>query len=185
MKKQYDKSSFAKLFKELYGQNPDKWNRLLEANKTKYSEAPKPTKQNRQVMSSEAFGKLLRINQKQFDDFSRKADAQVNKPKSIRINGETLGQNRRTNQRNKNADTSFVDSEAISSFNIKDNNDGTKDVTIKYTSGNKEYLYPDVPANVANGMYAAPSKGSYAQDVIKQYSDYSNPKVQEKIREGN
>lgn len=176
---------FKKLFKELYGQDPYKWNKLLQAHKTKYSETPRPTKQNRQVMSSEAFGKLLRINQKQFDDFGKKQNATVNKPKSIRINNETLGQNKRTNQRNKNAETTFVDSAAVDSFNMKDNHDGTKDVTIKFNGGNKEYLYPDVPTNVANGLYAAPSKGGYVEGVLSGYSDYNNPKVQAKIREGN
>lgn len=175
---------FKKLFRELYGANPDKWNKLLQANKTTYSDTPSPTKQNRQVMSSDAFGKLLKINQKQFDDFGKKRDASVSKPKSIRINGQTLEQNRKDNQKNKNSETTFTDSSAVNSFNIKDNNDGTKDVTIKFTSGNKEYLYPDLPANVANGLYAAPSKGSYVGRVISNYSDYENPKVQEKIRAG-
>ena len=65
---------------------------------------------------------------------------------------------------------------------MKDNNDGTKDVSITFKGGGKDYLYPDVPTNVANGLYAAPSKGSYVSDVISHYSDYSNPKVQAKIR---
>ena len=176
---------FKKLFKELYGQNPDKWNKVLQAKKTVYSEKPRPTKQNRQVMTSDAFSKLLKINQKQFQDFGKKADATINRPKSIRINNETLAQNRSQNQRNKNAETTFVDSSAIQSFNLKDNNDGTKDVNIQFVGGGKDYLYPDVPANVANGLYAAPSKGSYVGEVISRYSDYSNPKVQKKIREGN
>ena len=176
---------FKKLFRELYGQDPDKWNKLLQAHKTKYSETPRPTKQNRQVMTSEAFSKLLKINQRQFDDFGKKQDATVNKPKSIRINDETLGQNRRTNQRNKNANVTIADSSAVDTFSMKDNNDGTKDVTIKFNGGKKEYLYPDVPTNVANGLYAAPSKGGYVQGVLDHYSDYSNPKVQAKIREGS
>lgn len=179
-----DNSDFKKLFKELYGANPDKWNRLLQANKTTYSDTPSPTKQNRQVMSSDAFSKLLKINQKQFDGFGKKRDASVSKPKSIRINGQTLEQNRKDNQRNKNAETTFTDSSAVNNFNIKDNQDGTKDVTIQFNNNNKHYLYPDVPANVANGLYAAPSKGSYVGRVISNYSDINNPKVQEKIRNG-
>lgn len=178
---------FRKLFKNLYTANPDKWNRVLQAKKN-YSGSKQSEnvygKQNRQVISSEAFGKLLRINQKQFEDFGKKQNATVNKPKSIRINNETLAQNRRTNQRNKNAEATFVDSSAVDSFNMKDNHDGTKDVSITFKGGGKDYLYPDVPANVANGLYAAPSKGSYVVDVISSYSDYSNPKVQAKIREG-
>jgi len=177
---------FRKLFKNLYIANPDKWNRVLQAKKnysgTRQSENVYG-KQNRQVISSEAFGKLLRINQKQFEDFSKKQNATVNRPKSIRINNETLAQNRRTDQRNRNAETSFVDSSAIDSFNMKDNNDGTKDVSIIFKGGGKDYLYPDVPTNVANGLYAAPSKGSYVSDVISRYSDYSNPKVQAKIHQ--
>lgn len=173
---------FKKLFKELYGQDPYKWNKLLQAHKTKYSETPRPTKQNRQAMTSEAFGKLLKINQHQFDDFGKKQNATINKPKSVRINDETLGKNRRTNQRNANANLTIVDSSAVDSFNMKDNHDGTKDVSITFKGGGKDYLYPDVPTNVANGLYAAPSKGSYVSDVISHYSDYSNPKVQAKIR---
>ena len=177
---------FRKLFKNLYTANPDKWNRVLQAKKN-YSGSKQSEnvygKQNRQVISSEAFGKLLRINQKQFEDFGKKQDATVNRPKSIRINNETLAQNRRTNQRNKNAEATFVDSSAVASFNMKDNHDGTKDVSIVFQGGDgKDYLYPDVPNNVANGLYAAPSKGSYVADVISNYSDYSNPKVQAKIR---
>lgn len=175
-----DNQDFKKLFKELYGQNPDKWNKLLQAHKTTYSAKTKPTNQNRQVMTSDAFSKLLKINQTQFKDFGKKQDATVNKPKSIRINGNTLGQTRKENK--KGTKTTYVDSSAIDSFNLKDNNDGTKDVNITFKGGNKEYLYPDVPVNVANGLYAAPSKGSYVENVISEYSDYSNPKVLEKIR---
>lgn len=179
---------FRKLFKNLYTANPTKWDKVLQAKKN-YSGSKQSDnvygKQNRQVISSEAFGKLVRLNQKQFEDFGKKQNATVNKPKSIRINNETLAQNRRENQRNKNAEATFVDSSAVDSFNMKDNHNGTKDVTIKFTNGDKEYLYPDVPTNVANGLYAAPSKGSYVQDVISGYSDVSNPKVQAKIRKGN
>lgn len=179
---------FRKLFKNLYTANPTKWDKVLQAKKnysgTKQSENVYG-KQNRQAISSEAFDKLVRLNQKQFEDFGKKQNAKVNKPQSIRINNETLGQNKSTNQRNANANTTFVDSSAVDNFSMKNNNDGTKDVTIKFTSGNKEYLYPDVPANVANGLYAAPSKGSYVENVISGYSDITNPKVQQKIREGN
>lgn len=179
---------FRKLFKNLYTANPAKWNKVLEARKnykgTKQSDNVYG-KQNRQVMTSDAFGKLLRINQNQFEKFGKKSDATINRPKSIRINNETLSQNRSQNQRNKNAETTFVDSSAVQSFNLKDNKDGTKDVSIQFVGGDKDYLYPDVPVNVANGLYAAPSKGSYVGEVISRYSDYSNPKVQKKIREGN
>lgn len=181
------KEEFGKLFKNMYTANPKQWDKVLEA-KRNYSGSKKSeknySKQNRQAMTQESFKKLLRLDYDQFQDFSRKADTTVNKPKSIRINGETLQKNKDTNQRNKNADTSFVDSSAVDSFSMKDNGDGTKDVTIVYTSGNKDYLYPDVPKNIANAFYAAPSKGSFAYRVISNYSDYSNPKVQQKIREG-
>lgn len=179
---------FRKLFKNLYTANPTKWNKVLDAKKnykgTKQSDNVYG-KQNRQVISSDAFSKLLKINQNQFEKFGNKQDATVERPKSIRINNETLTQNRSENQRNRNAETTFVDSTAVDSFNIKNNNDGTKDVNIRFVGGNKEYLYPDVPNNVADGLYAAPSKGTYVGDVISRYSDYTNPKVQKKIREGN
>ena len=86
---------FRKLFKNLYTANPTKWNKVLQAKKnysgTKQSENVYG-KQNRQAISSEAFGKLVRLNQKQFEDFGKKQNAKVNKPQSIRINNETLGQ---------------------------------------------------------------------------------------------
>lgn len=190
-KKTMDRSSFQKIFKELYTVNPSLWNNILEkSGKTVYSKKGTTTRNNprkvdRQSMSTKAFDSLMNIDYNKFNDFSRKSDAQINKPKSIRVNGDTLGKLRTENQRNKNAeDVSYVDSSAVDSFNIKDNNDGTKDVTVKFTSGNKNYLYPNVPTNVANGMYAAPSKGTYMQEVLSNYSDYSNPKVQERIRSG-
>lgn len=174
------KEEFAKLFKRLYSSNPEQWNKVLEAKRSNTT----PTKQNRQAMTQDAFKSLLKRDYTQFQNFSKKADATVNKPKSIRINDQTLQQNRDTNQRNKDADTSFVDSSAVDSFTLNDNGDGTKDVTIVYNGSNKEYLYPDVPKNIANAFYAAPSKGSFAHNVISRFSDYSNPKVQKKIREG-
>ena len=182
-----DKSSFQKLFKEMYSINPAKWNSILEASgKTNFSKKAKPKKIDRQTMGSQAFDKLMHIDYQKFQDFGKKQDAQVNKPKSIRVNNQTLGQLRKNNQRNSNANVEYVDSEAVNNFNVKDNHDGTKDVTVVFQGGNgKGYLYPDVPANVANGMYAAPSKGGYVYNVLSQYSDYSNPKVQQKIRSGN
>lgn len=190
-KKTMDRSSFQKLFRELYTVNPVLWNSILEkSGKTVYSKKGTTTRGNtrkvdRQSMSTRAFDSLMNIDYDKFNDFSRKSDAQIHRPKSIRVNDETLGKLRRENQRNKNAfDVSYADSAAVDSFNIKDNGDGTKDVTVKFTSGDKDYLYPDVPANVANGMYAAPSKGAYMQNVMSRYSDYSNPKVQAKIRQG-
>lgn len=187
-----DRSSFQKLFRELYTVNPSLWDSILEkSGRTVYSKKGTTTrgktrKIDRQSMNTKAFDSLMNIDYNKFHDFSRKSEAQINRPKSIRVNGDTLGKLRTENQRNKNVqDVSYVDSSAVDSFNIKDNGDGTKDVTVKFTSGNKEYLYPDVPSNVANGMYAAPSKGSYMQNVIKKYSDYSNPKVQAQIRQGN
>ena len=180
-----NKQDLKKLFKELYGQDPYKWNKLLEANKTKYSAQPAQNTQNKSVMTSDAFSKLLHINQHQFEDFGKKQDATINKPKSIRINNQTLAQNKLDGDKNKKAQTTIADSSAVDSFNMKDNHDGTKDVSITFKGGGKDYLYPDVPTNVANGLYAAPSKGSYVSDVISNYADYSNPKVQAKIRKGN
>lgn len=182
-----DRSSFQKLFKEMYQVNPQKWNELLtKAGKTTYSAKPKHpnSKINRQSMGSRAFDKLMNIDYNTFKDFGKKSESEVHRPKSIRINDMTLNKMRNTNMRNSNADTTFVDSSAIQNFKIQDAGNGKKDVTIQFNNNDKEYLYPDVPANVANGLYAAPSKGSYVGDVISRYSDYSNPKVQEKIREG-
>ena len=177
-----DKSSFQKLFKELYGMNPKTWNTVLEKSKTKFSETPKPSKQNRQAMSQDAFKSLLKQDYKTFQDFGKKADATINRPKSVRINGETLQQNKNRNQKNKDATISAVDSSAVERFRETENNDGPRDVTVKFTTGDKEYLYPDVPSNVAQAFYVAPSKGSFVIRVLSDYSDYSNPKVQEKIR---
>lgn len=190
-KKTIDRSSFQKLFKELYTVNPSLWDSILEkSGRTVYSKKGtttkgRPRKVDRQSMSTRAFDSLMNIDYNKFQEFSRKSEAQINRPKSIRVNGDTLGKLRTENQRNKNAqDVSYVDSSAVDSFRISDNGDGTKDVSVKFTSGNKEYIFPNVPSNVANGMYAAPSKGSYMQNVIKKYSDYSSPKVQAKLRQG-
>ncbi len=171
----------------MYSINPQKWNKILQASgKTSFSKTAKPNKIDRQSMGSNAFNRLMNIDYQHFDKFGKKQDATVNRPKSIRINGATLQNTRDTNQRNKNAKVEYVDSSAVNNFNVKDNQDGTKDVTVQFQGGDgKSYLYPDVPANVANGMYAAPSKGSYVHNVLSHYSDISNPKVQQKIREGN
>ena len=191
--KTLDKSSFQKLFREMYSVNPDKWNEILtKTGKTMFSKKGTTTRGNprkidRQTMGSKAFDKLMHIDYQKFQDFGKKQDAQVNRPKSIRVNNQTLGQLRMTNQRNTGAkNVEYVDSAAVNNFNVKDNHDGTKDVSIVFQGGDgKEYLYPDVPANVANGLYAAPSKGGFVQNVLSRYSDYNNPKVQQKIREGN
>jgi len=179
-----DKSSFQKLFKEMYQINPSQWNNLLtKAGKTVYSAKPKNanSKINRQSMASNAFDKLMKIDYK---NFGNKQNATINKPKSICINDMTLGKMRDTNMKDSNAKTTFTDSSAIQQFRIDDAANGKKDVTIQFVGGGKDYLYPNVPANVANGLYTAPSKGSYVENVISKYSDYSNPKVQQKIREG-
>lgn len=181
-----DRSSFQKLFKEMYSANPATWNKILQASgKTKFSNGTTPRKQNmKKGMGNAAFDKLMHADFRSFQDFGKKQDATVNRPKSIRLNNQTLGQFQKSKA--KKVDTEYVDSEAVNNFNIKDNQDGTKDVTIVFQGGDgKGYLYPDVPANVANGMYAAPSKGGYVHNVLSHYSDISNPKVQQKIRSGN
>lgn len=172
-----DKSSFRKLFKELYGANPKKWDNIIKATKTKFSEMPAPTKANREAITSDSFKKLIGI------DFKRQADKSVKSPKSIRINNQTLAQFRNGEDTEK-ADVSFVNSSAVNSYAIDRNNDGTVDMTIQFVNNPKEYLYPDIPQNVAQGMAAAPSKGSYVGNVISRFADYNNPKVQAKIREG-
>lgn len=180
-----DKSSFQKLFKELYGMNPTKWNTVLEKSKTKFSETPKPSKQNRQAMTQDAFKSLLKQDYKTFQSFGKKADATVNKPKSVRINDETLQQNKNTNQRNTNAEISSVDSTAVDSFRVVSRDNKTKDVIINFVGGTHGYMYPSVPNNVAVGLYAAPSKGSYVRNVIDKYSNIDDPHVQEYIASGN
>lgn len=175
------KEEFSKLFKRLYSSNPQAWNKVLESKRANTA----PTKQNRQAMTQEAFKSLLKRDYNQFQDFSRKADATVNKPKSIRINGETLQKNKNTNQRNKNAETSYVDSSAVDSFEVHSRDGKTKDVVINFVGGEHGYMYPSVPNNVANGLYAAPSKGSYVNKVLERYSNINDPHVQEYIASGN
>lgn len=177
-----DKSSFQKLFKEMYQVNPDRWNELLtKAGKTTFSaKGKKPYKINRQSMGSNAFRTLMNIDYSKFKDQGKKQQQEVIRPKSVRINGMTLPQIRNQNNRNANAETSFVDSSAVESFRYDPEK---KNLDIKFVGGNKEYRYPDVPRSVANGLYAAPSKGAYVNSVVSRYSDISNPEVQKKIKE--
>lgn len=172
-----DKSSFQKLFKEMYSVNPEKWNQLLtKAGKTVYSTKSKPKKIDRQTIGSAAFDKLMHIDYKTFDKMNKK---QNHKPKSIRVNNQTLGQLRKNNQGNSNAkNVEFVDSSAIESFKYDPEK---KNLDIKFVNGNKEYRYPKVPKNVADGLYAAPSKGAYVQKVVSDYSNINDPEVQKKI----
>lgn len=177
-----DKAEAKKLFNKLYSINPKLWNQILNKSGTKYSNSTNAKDTN--VINSKSFKELQKQSLNEYKTNSGKQSATVNKPKSIRINNETLGKYR-SNDSNKSDNTTFVDSAAISSFTIENNEDGTKDVTINFTNNSKDYLYPDVPKNVADGMYSAPSKGSYVYNVISKYSDYNNPKVQSKIRGGN
>lgn len=175
-----NKSSFQKLFKEMYSVNPEKWNTLLtKAGKTVYSTKSKPKKIDRQTMGSAAFDKLMHIDYKTFDSMNKKQNQEINKPKSIRVNNQTLGQLRKNNQRNANAkNVEFVDSSAIESFKYDPEK---KNLDIKFANGNKEYRYPKVPKNVADGLHAAPSKGAYVQKVVDGYSNINDPEVQKKI----
>lgn len=43
----------------------------------------------------------------------------------------------------------------------------TEKLTIKYTSGNKEYDFPDVPPEVVTEFLDSPSKGKYLAHVIR------------------
>lgn len=183
-KDKLDRSSFQKLAKELYRANPDTWNNILtKSGKTVYSQGKDNNKkQTRQVFNSKAYGNLMKKYYDTFQKFGNKKDQHVQKPKSIRINNETITQNRAKNQRNTNAETSYVDSSAVESFRY---DPAKKNLTIQFTSGPKEYLYPEVPQNVVNGLYAAPSKGIYVDRVISQYSDIKHPEVQKKIRQGD
>ena len=180
-----DRSSFQKLFKEMYQVNPNKWNELLtKAGRTTFSAKGKPNKINRQSMGSNAFQKLMNIDYSKFKDQGNKQRQEVVRPKSVRINGMTLPQVRSQNNRNANAETSFVDSSAVESFEVLPRDAKTKDVIINFQGGDHGYMYPSVPNNVANGLYAAPSKGSYVNQVIDQYSNINDPHVQEYIANG-
>lgn len=167
----------------MYQVNPNKWNELLtKAGKTTFSAKEKPSKINRQSMGSNAFQTLMKIDYSKFKDQGNKQQQEVIRPKSVRINGMALPQVKNQNMRNANAETSFVDSSAVESFHYDPEK---KNLDIKFVGGDKEYRYPDVPRNVANGLYAAPSKGAYVNSVVSRYSDISNPEVQKKIKEGN
>lgn len=183
-----DKSSFQKLFKEMYQVNPNKWNELLaKAGKTTFSAKEKPNKINRQSMGSNAFQKLMNIDYSKFKDQGNKQQQEVIRPKSVRINGMTLPQIRSQNNRNANAETSFVDSSAVESIRAQPRGDGSdnKDVIIQFVGGEHPYMYPNVSKNVLNGLYAAPSKGAFVNKVLSRFSDVSDPHVQKFIREGN
>ena len=86
------------------------------------------------------------------------------------------GGNRKANQ------VAQVDSSAVDKINY---NPETKDLNVTYAGNPKEYLYPNVPKKVVQAFLMSPSKGAFANKVISRYSDYSNPRVQQKIREGN
>lgn len=169
----------------MYQVNPNKWNELLtKAGRTTFSAKGKPSKINRQSMGSNAFQKLMNIDYSKFKDQGNKQQQEVVRPKSVRINGMTLSQTRNQNNRNANAETSFVDSSAVEAFEVLPRDAKTKDVIINFKGGDHGYMYPSVPNNVVNGLYAAPSKGSYVNQVIDQYSDVNDPHVQEYIANG-
>lgn len=70
---------------------------------------------------------------------------------------------------------SFGDQEHINMVNSSciDNieyNRETGDTFVKFRNNNKEYLFPDVPEDVVDGIKSAPSKGKYYHANIKQYS---------------
>lgn len=182
-----DRSSFQKLFKEMYGMNPKMWNDVLtKSGKTIYSVKPAATEQNKETMSSKAFNKLMNIDYDKFKEFGKKQDAKVDRPKSIRIDNQTL-QQARNNIVNSSSDPNnveFVDSSAVEAFEVVPRDAKTKDVIINFKGGDHGYMYPSVPNNVANGLYAAPSKGSYVSQVIDQYSNINDPHVQEYIANG-
>jgi hypothetical protein len=178
------KEEFSKLFREMYEINPKQWDSVLTAaGKTVFSKKEyHPSNAN--TIGNKAYKKLLGIDYNKFKKDGNKQSSTWNKPQSVRLNGETLQKFRDKYDNISNPVVSNVDSSAVAKFRIDDLGNGNKDVTIQYTDSPKEYLYPDVPANVADGMFSAPSKGSYAYRVISNYSDYSNPRVQEKIRSG-
>lgn len=43
-------------------------------------------------------------------------------------------------------------------------------LSIQFTSGSEFYSYPGVPQQIFDGLLAAPSKGTYFDQYIRQYS---------------
>ena len=176
-----DKAELRKLFMNMYSGNTNAWGAISKRFKREDLQGKKKLK--RESESFPAFSKLIQSNIKAVQSNQNKQDWNVSKPQSIRINQQTFGQMQRDTGGNRKANqVAQVNSSAVDKINY---NPETKDLNVTYAGNPKEYLYPNVPKKVVQAFMMAPSKGAFANKVISQYSDYSNPRVQEKIREGN
>lgn len=176
-----DRAELRKLFMNMYSGNTNAWGAISKRFKREDLQGKKKLK--RESESFPAFDSLIKASEKTVKQNQNKQDWNVSKPQSIRINQKTFGQMEKLKGGNRTPETvRHVNSAAVDSINY---NPETKDLTVVYTDSPKEYLYPEVPKRVVQAFMMAPSKGAFANKVISKYSDYSNPRVQEKIREGN
>lgn len=176
-----DRAELRKLFMNMYSGNTNAWGAISKRFKREDIQGKKKLK--RESESFPAFGKLIQSNIKAVQSNQNKQDWNISKPQSIRVNNQTFGQMQRDKGGNRKANqVAQVNSSAVDKINY---NPETKDLNVTYAGSSKEYLYPDVPKKVVQAFMMSPSKGAFANKVISKYSDYSNPRVQQKIREGN
>lgn len=176
-----DKAELRKLFTNLYRGNTNAWGAISKRFKREDLQGKKKLK--RESESFPAFGKLIQSNIKAVQSNQNKQDWNISKPQSIRINQQTFGQMQKDKGGNRKAnEVTSVNSSAVDKINY---NPETKDLNVTYAGNPKEYLYPNVPKKVVQAFMMSPSKGAFANKVISQYSDYSNPRVQAKMRNGN
>ena len=176
-----DKAELRKLFMNMHSGNTNAWGAISKRFKREDLQGKKKLK--RESESFPSFSKLIQSNIKAVQSNQNKKDWNVSKPQSIRINQQTFGQMQRDAGGNRKAnEVAQVDSSAVDKINYDPE---TKDLNVTYAGNPKEYLYPEVPKRVVQAFLMSPSKGAFADKVISQYSDYSNPRVQEKIRNGN
>ena len=176
-----DRAELRKLFMNMYSGNTNAWGAISKRFKREDLQGKKKLK--RESESFPAFGKLIQSNIKAVQSNQNKQDWNISKPQSIRVNNQTFGQMQKDAGGNRKANqVAQVNSTAVDKINY---NPETKDLNVTYAGSPKEYLYPDVPKKVVQAFMMSPSKGAFANEVISRYSDYSNPRVQEKIRNGN
>ena len=167
-----------KLFYNMYASKPNAWNAISKRFAREDLSGKK--REKREAMEFPAFDKLIRANQKAYETSKNKKEQIYNNPKSIRINDRTLGQvDKQKATYEKPREVKFVDSEAVKDFKYDKNN---KLLEVSFQGGDKSYAYPNVPQKVVDAFYAAPSKGTFVNQVISNYSDYNNPLVQKKMK---
>lgn len=176
-----DRAELRKLFMNLYSGNTNAWGSISKCFKREDLQGKKKLK--REAENFPSFSKLIQSNIKAVQSNQNKQDWNVSKPKSIRVNNQTFGQMQKDKGGNRKAnEVAQVDSSAVDKINY---NPETKDLNVTYAGSSKEYLYPDVPKKVVQAFLMSPSKGTFANKVISQYSDYSNPRVQASMRNGS